>query len=125
DYYWHPALQPFKELFDRGDLAVINNIGYPNPNLSHFESEKKWYSGDPNSTVMQNGWLARYLDIGYGGTFALPAIDIEGSLNPAFSGARVPVLTNVNQFAFQFDPAAAANGDNQLEATLLRNNALL
>src|SRR5688572_5551806 len=36
DYYWHPALQPFRDLFDRGDLAVINNIGYPNPNLSHF-----------------------------------------------------------------------------------------
>ncbi len=123
DYYWHPALQPFKDLYDRGDLAIINNIGYPNPDLSHFESEKKWYAGDPSISVLQDGWLARYLDLGYSGTFGIPAINVESSLNPAFSGARVPVLTNINQFAFQYDPGTAA--DNQLEAALLRSNALL
>jgi uncharacterized protein (DUF1501 family) len=123
DWYWHPALASLKALFDRGDLAVVNNIGYPNPNLSHFESEKKWYAGDPSLSVLQDGWLARYLDLGYSGTFAIPAIDIEGSLNPSFSGARVPVVTNVNQFAFAYDPGTAA--DNTLEAALLRSNALL
>lgn len=123
DYYWHPSLAPLKDLYDRGDLAVINNIGYPNPSLSHFESEKKWYAGNPSVSVLQNGWLARYIQQGYTGTFPLPAIDVENNLNPAFSGARVPVLTNVGQYAFEYDASTAA--DNLLEASLLRSNALL
>jgi uncharacterized protein (DUF1501 family) len=127
DFFWHPALQPFKDLFDSGRLAVINNIGYPNPNLSHFESEKKWYAGDPAATVLQSGWLARYLATGYTGGFPIPAIDIEGSLNDSFSGARVPVITNpaqlATQFAFQYDPTTA--GDNFIESVALKSNALL
>lgn len=123
DFYWHPSLAPLKDLYDRGDLAVINNIGYPNPNLSHFESEKKWYAGDPSVSVIQNGWLARYLQQGYTGTFEFPAIDLETSMSAAFSGARVPVLNNLASYAFQYDARTPA--DNLVEAAALQANALL
>src|SRR6187401_184916 len=44
---WAIAMQSFKTLYDRGWLAVVNNVGYPNPNLSHFESERIWAVADP------------------------------------------------------------------------------
>lgn len=119
-HYWAPALLPFKTLFDRGDLAIVHNVGYPNPNLSHFESEKKWYAGDPTATVLQRGWLARWLDIRTG-TASIPAVDIEARMNDAFSGQRVPVMTDLSAFAYTADPSSAQ--DNQLELALIQQNA--
>lgn len=119
-YWWAPAMQSFKDLYDRGDLAIVHNIGYPNPNLSHFESEKKWYAADPAVTVLQRGWLARWLDL-YGGTAQIPAVDLENRMNDAFSGQRVPVMTNVEGFQFAVDPGTPA--DNNLELSLIQSNA--
>ena len=127
--YWHPALAPFKALLDRGDLAAVQNIGYPNPNLSHFESEKKWYAGDPSaSTVTPSGWLSRYLKNGYSGGFQIPAMNLEGRLNDSFLGSRVPVLpagrTPTQTVAgFQFAYDGGTPNDNQLQAQLLESNA--
>jgi uncharacterized protein (DUF1501 family) len=98
----------------------VHNVGYPNPNLSHFESEKKWYAGDPTTTVLQRGWLARWRDL-WTGTAQIPAVDIENRQNDAFSGQRVPVMTNLASFAYTADPSTAA--DNQLELALIQQNA--
>jgi uncharacterized protein (DUF1501 family) len=119
-YAWAAAMQPFKDLFDRGDLAIVHNIGYPNPNLSHFESEKKWYAADPAVSVLQRGWLARWLD-NYGGTSQIPAVDIESRLNDAFSGQRVPVMTSAAAFAFDSDTGTSA--DRNLELSMIDLNA--
>ncbi len=40
----NPALSFFKELFDSGEIAVLNNVGYPNPDKSHFRSMDIWQS---------------------------------------------------------------------------------
>ncbi|MHC4897071.1 MAG: DUF1501 domain-containing protein [Planctomycetota bacterium] len=120
-HYWHPGLAAFKALFDAGDLAVIRNVGYPKPNLSHFESEKKWYSADPTVSVLKEGWLATYLKKGYTGTFQIPAMDIQSRMSNAFSGSRVPVFTNPSAFAFQFD--ALTGWDSTVEAATIQANA--
>ena len=57
----NPGMQPFKELFDQGQLAIVNGCGYPNPNRSHFESMAIWQAGDPGS-ARSGGWLGHYLD---------------------------------------------------------------
>src|SRR5688572_26147455 len=95
---WASFMAAFKALYDAGDLAVINNTGYPSPNLSHFESELKYYQADPAASLLTEGWLSRWLRLGYTGGFQIPALDIQSRLVGAFVGARVPVMTNVNGF---------------------------
>lgn len=58
----HPALPAFKELFDNGDLAILNNVGYPNPDRSHFRSMDIWHSASESDEYWTNGWVGRYLD---------------------------------------------------------------
>lgn len=63
----HPAMTGFKELYDDGMLAVVQGVGYPNPNRSHFKSMDIWHTAD--TTATGDGWLGRYFDAeccGYG-----------------------------------------------------------
>ncbi len=50
-----------KSLFDDGQMAVIQGVGYPNPNRSHFVSMDVWHTADPDLKT-HNGWLGRYFD---------------------------------------------------------------
>jgi uncharacterized protein (DUF1501 family) len=56
----HPALADWQPLLEQGKLAVIQNVGYPDPDLSHFRSKAIWQSGLLSSPT--TGWLARHLD---------------------------------------------------------------
>ncbi len=57
----NPALMPFKSILEAGRLAVIQNVSYPEPNLSHFRSKDIWQSAHPRGST-DSGWLARYLE---------------------------------------------------------------
>jgi uncharacterized protein (DUF1501 family) len=57
----HPRLTRLKQFWDAGQLAVVEGIGYPNPDLSHFNSMAYWMSGRPNQAA-GSGWLGRWLD---------------------------------------------------------------
>lgn len=56
----HPNMAPFKELMDQGAASIVQGVGYPNPNRSHFTSMDIWHTGDHNGTG--NGWIGRYFD---------------------------------------------------------------
>jgi uncharacterized protein (DUF1501 family) len=56
----HPALQPLGRLLEKGELAIVQGVGYPNPNRSHFESMDIWHTADPRRKLT-NGWLGRTL----------------------------------------------------------------
>ena len=58
----NPSLRYFKELYDNGELAVMNNVGYPEPNKSHFRSMDIWQSASDSNQFINSGWLGRYLD---------------------------------------------------------------
>ncbi|MCC5821993.1 MAG: DUF1501 domain-containing protein [Phycisphaerales bacterium] len=63
----HPALDRVRDLYDRGLCSVIQNVGYPNPNRSHFASMDIWHTADTKGTG--DGWIGRYIDsqcCGYG-----------------------------------------------------------
>jgi uncharacterized protein (DUF1501 family) len=120
DWYWHPDLAPFRDLYDRGDLAIIENVGHPGPDLSHFESIKKWHAGDPSATAFRHGWLGRYLSQAYSGPSVLPALDIEPYPSPVFAGARVPAILDADSLRLNFDwnsPEDSAVGRLALEAS--------
>lgn len=57
---FHPALKDLKPVFDKGRMAIVQNVSYPNPNLSHFRSKEIWQSAHPQG-ASDTGWLARYL----------------------------------------------------------------
>jgi uncharacterized protein (DUF1501 family) len=58
----NPALTAFKGLYDDGSLAIMNSVGYPNPDRSHFRSMDIWQSASGSSEYVSTGWLGRYLD---------------------------------------------------------------
>lgn len=63
----HPRLAGLKSLYDEGLCAVVQGVGYPNPNRSHFKSMDIWHTADTSATG--DGWLGRYFDnecCGYG-----------------------------------------------------------
>ena len=59
---FHPACQPLHQLFDEGQLSIIQNVGYPNPNRSHFRSTEIWETGSDSEAVRHEGWLGRFFD---------------------------------------------------------------
>ena len=56
----HPNLKGIKELWDRGKVAIVEGVGYPNPSYSHFQSIRIWEFADPAMANVE-GWLAEYL----------------------------------------------------------------
>ncbi len=54
----HPALAPLLPLWQAGELGVVQGLGYPNPNLSHFRSIEIWDTASASDETLQEGWLA-------------------------------------------------------------------
>lgn len=76
----HPALTSLRELYDDGSLGILNNVGYPNPDRSHFRSMDIWQTGSGSNEYVTTGWLGRYLDAQCNGcdkpTYALEIDDV-------------------------------------------------
>ena len=60
---FHPAVKGLHNLFSAGEMSIINNVGYPLPNRSHFRSMDIWNSGSPSNEQWSTGWLGRLLDM--------------------------------------------------------------
>ncbi|WP_426493280.1 DUF1501 domain-containing protein [Hymenobacter sp. 102] len=58
----NPSMTRLKGLYDQGQVAVLNSVGYPNPDRSHFRSMDIWQSGSASDQYLSTGWLGRYLD---------------------------------------------------------------
>ncbi len=56
----HPALRGFKTLYDDAKMKIVQSVGYPNQNRSHFRSTDIWTSGSAADQVETTGWLGRY-----------------------------------------------------------------
>jgi len=65
---WHPSLAPFEKMYGDGNVAIVQNVGYPNPNLSHFRSTDIFFTASNNTipadqnSYLDDGWLGRYLN---------------------------------------------------------------
>ncbi|MFY0687111.1 MAG: DUF1501 domain-containing protein [Cyclobacteriaceae bacterium] len=57
----HPAWSGMKELYDEGKFKIIQSVGYPNPNYSHFRSTDIWMSGSDADEYLNTGWAGRFL----------------------------------------------------------------
>lgn len=59
---FHPALQPLVELYNEKKMSIVQNVGYPGQNLSHFRSTDIWLSGSDWNVYDSAGWYAKYLE---------------------------------------------------------------
>ncbi len=94
----NPSLSYFKELFDSGELSLMNNVGYPNPDKSHFRSMDIWHSASKSDEFLETGWLGRFLDEEcYKCEHPTQALEVDDILSLALKGE------NNKAFAFK-DP---------------------
>jgi len=83
----HSTLTGFKSLFDDGSLGILNSVGYPNPDRSHFRSMDIWQSASNSDEYVQTGWIGRYLDAQCSGcAHPTQALEIDDVLSLALKG---------------------------------------
>jgi uncharacterized protein (DUF1501 family) len=103
----NPALPFFKNLFDEGSLGIMNSVGYPNPDRSHFRSMDIWQSASNSNEYVNTGWLGRYLDAQCSGCGKpVSALEIDDVLSLALKGEKIKGL------AFR-DPKKLYNTSNE------------
>lgn len=114
----HPSLQALQPLWGQGKLAVVEGVGYPNPNLSHFAAMDIWQTLDLSGQGSQ-GWLGKYV-AGLVDKDGHPfqSLAIGASLPTALQAlnADVPVVGDPKQYALQADagqPKSAAEARTQ------------
>ena len=90
---WHPALSGFARLLDEGQLSVVQGVGYPNPNRSHFESMDLWHTAHRNTKEFPRGWLGRCVDAHLSGE--LPAIHYGGERQPLALTTRTKPVASI------------------------------
>jgi len=112
----HPQMAAVKDLYDSGHCSIIQGVGYPNPNRSHFKSMDIWHTADVTATG--NGWLGRYFDsecCGYGKgesgraekgpkteVIGQPGIAIGRTAPLAMEGQRVKPIAFENEDMFRW-----------------------
>lgn len=90
---FHPALKGFATMQQNGDLAVIQNVGYPEPNRSHFRSQEIWQTASASNTYLNEGWLGRYLDLQCKDHEATAGINIDTIDNLSLKGMEPHTIT--------------------------------
>ncbi len=113
----HPQMKGFKELYDEGRLAIVQGIGYPNPDRSHFRSMDIWHSARPDADYTQDGWLGRGLDQtldGHAGELRALALGTN-RLPLALLGSKVnvPSVSNLSGYHLELGNGPEANRKQQ------------
>ncbi len=77
----NPGMGGFQQLWNQGQLAVVQGVGYPNPDRSHFESMDIWQTADPRRNI-KTGWLGRSVNELQGQGGFVPILHIGGGRQP-------------------------------------------
>jgi uncharacterized protein (DUF1501 family) len=101
----HPSMTGLQTLYNEGKLAIVQAVGYPNPNFSHFRATDIWMSASDSNEVINTGWMGRYLGVefpnfpnGYP-TTQMPdplAIQIGSVASLAFQGPTTPMAMTIS-----------------------------
>ena len=92
-YGFRPGMEPVKRLWDEGKVAIVNGIGYPNPNRSHFRSMDIWHTALPED-IGNEGWLGRAIrELDPKGDNVLTGVNFGRGLPRALGCRGVPVAS--------------------------------
>jgi uncharacterized protein (DUF1501 family) len=90
---FHPSMGPIKRLWDEGKVAIINGIGYPHPDRSHFRSMDIWHTAEPEK-IGTEGWLGRAIrELDPQGANVLTGVNFGRGLPRALGCRGVPVAS--------------------------------
>jgi len=84
----HPAMRGFSDLLEQGQLGIVQGVGYPQPNRSHFESMDIWHTCYRKDQRRDTGWLGRYLDLRSAAGGDLAAMHLGAEPQPPALAAR-------------------------------------
>ena len=98
---FHPALKGFAEMQQNGDLSVIQNVGYPEPNRSHFRSQEIWQTASDSNKYINEGWLGRYLDLQCKDHQPTAGINLDSIDNLSLKGLEPNSITVKNPNVFK------------------------
>ncbi len=87
----HPALRPLAAQLDRGQIAIVNGVGYPEPDYSHFRATEIWYTAEPRGAPT-DGWIGRALEARERAS-PVRAIAIATEQPLSFAGSATGVVT--------------------------------
>lgn len=108
---FHPNLPKLQALIQQRKAAVINAVGYPNQNRSHFRSMDIWHTAAPDR-IETTGWLGGYLDVAYPSSAnPLIAVYIGGTLPLGLKAETTPVpaISSLESYQLQFDTRFASS----------------
>ncbi len=99
----HPSLRGIAELLQSGQCGIVQGVGYPNPNRSHFESMDIWHTCRRDPQRRQEGWLGRYLDLHEEdrSSWDAPSVHLGAEQLPlalVAKQARVPSIASLDRF---------------------------
>lgn len=112
---FHPELAPFKRLYDQGLLGVLQGVGYPNPNRSHFRSTEIWQTASDADRFERYGWLGRYFDNACQGCDPSVGISVGGDRPQSFHGAHPTGISFTDPTEYQWRGLADGGGDEFFE----------
>lgn len=84
----HAHLEGIKALYDQGHVAIVQGVGYPNPNRSHFRSMEIWHTASDADRTEHQGWIGRYFDAACAGQPPTVGVNIGSTPPQAFGGDR-------------------------------------
>jgi len=118
----HPNLKGMKASWDAGQLAIVQGVGYPSPNLSHFASMSIWETANVKSGI-GDGWLGRYLNyldkVGESPNHALEGVS-AGSLVPPELRSSTPVTALQSLKTFRLQPVNEHGTQVDVENPLMK-----
>ena len=107
----HPSLAPLQALWQSGEMALVQGVGYPAPNLSHFRSIEIWDTASKSEETLAEGWLARaFAQARPPRDFAADGLLVGAQEPGPLAGARTVALANPEQFLRQARPLQARTG---------------
>jgi uncharacterized protein (DUF1501 family) len=107
----HPRLAPFKKLLDDGHAAILQGVGYPNPDRSHFRALEIWHTASDSDKFERTGWIGRYFDNECQG-FGSPAVGVAigGQTPQAFTNTSSLGITLARPDAFKWRQTLSGDG---------------
>jgi uncharacterized protein (DUF1501 family) len=116
----HPELKALLPLWEKGDLGIVQGVGYPSPNLSHFRSIEIWETSSKANEYLDDGWVSRAMKAGYArqANFTAEGVLIGGSDLGPLAGARAVTLNNPEAFVSQARFAGQSGASNRGSAAL-------
>ncbi|HEV3392714.1 MAG TPA: DUF1501 domain-containing protein [Chthoniobacterales bacterium] len=116
----NPKLSGLKSFYDEGHLAIVQGVGYPNPNRSHFRSTEIWQTASDADHTSNDGWLGRYFDNCCSGADPTVGVAIGGETPQAFAAKNPTGVTFSRPEQFRFQPSARGNGQMSAEEMFFR-----